>query len=172
MASSSVLPEVMRCADEGPPSSPEVDSGMRTMPTPGMIENGYSPLRCGAPRNLSTSTVRRRFSPSGTLRSRMTLSVTNSSSEYRVIGPISSARSAVMIEVTPMDRSAWTMRKSSWRSTSGSGRWPKTALTESMATRLAPTWRTACSSRASSAPRSNEPATSTPGWSGLGEAST
>ena len=64
-----------------------------------VMVKGYSPFMWVVPRSFKISTVRRRRSPSKTLRTMITLSETNSSTPKRAIPPYSSIRSQVMIEV-------------------------------------------------------------------------
>ncbi len=66
---------------------------------------------CVVPRNFKISTVRRRRSPSKTLRTITTLSETNSSTPKQATGPYSSVRSVVMIVVTLSCLSRATKRK-------------------------------------------------------------
>jgi hypothetical protein len=63
------------------------ERGITTRPPSGMIVNGTSPFWWSVPRNFRISIVRRRFSPSRTLRRIMTLSAMNSSTPNRATGP-------------------------------------------------------------------------------------
>ena len=86
IASRSALPDEIRTSDDFWRSW-IAESGITTRPLPGMIVNGTSPFWWSVPRNFRISTVRRRFSPSSTLRRIITLSAMNSSTPNRATGP-------------------------------------------------------------------------------------
>ena len=148
ISSSSANPDVIRSVVE--PAVRSVPARvMTTMPCPGRMVKGNSPVRWSIPRIFSTSMVRRRDSSCSTFRRTRTLSQTNSSTPKRAISPYSWIRSLVRTAVTPKARRPSATRASSRRTPWGSVKRVNTAPTESMATRLAPVVLTACSIRAS-----------------------
>ena len=91
-------------------------SGKMLIPWLVMVK-GYSPFMWVVPRSFRISIVRRRRSPSSTLRTIATLSDTNSSTPNRATGPYSRSRSVVMMVVTPTCFRRATNRKISRRTT-------------------------------------------------------
>ena len=135
ISSSRGTPELTRTLDERWVSR-IAPSGKILMPWAPIVK-GNSPFICVVPRNLRISTVRRRRSPSSTLRRITTLSETNSSTPYRAIGPYSSMRSVVITVVTPISFSRAIRRKISRRTTKTASYCWKTAVIESITTRFA-----------------------------------